>query len=247
MMSCNATGWLPQSKTQRMLHYKRYSVHRINILHNLHDKYHSTLNTNLFVTKHQGRNQIQFLWLLHTTNSGDRTTAYQTLWVLWRCGCQCCCYSCRPYGLRISRKDADRRQDLALNVADLLLTGTSQSVWRLGSRLDGSGFKFRQVQRICSSTKSSDGLSGPLSLVPIASCCPSPGLERQLRGAHQTPPSGVEVKNEWHSISITPTRLRDVSWNNLFVTCANDGRFPHFRYRIFKILFKILFSVPYPS
>jgi len=59
--------------------------------------------------------------------------------------------------------------------------------------------------------KSSDGLSGPLSPVPIASCCPSSGLERQPREAHQTPPSGVEFKNEWHSTSISPTRLRDVS------------------------------------
>jgi hypothetical protein len=59
--------------------------------------------------------------------------------------------------------------------------------------------------------KSSDGLSGPLSLVPIASCCPSLGLERQPREAHQTPPSGVEVKNEWRSTSVTATRLRDVN------------------------------------
>jgi len=88
--------------------------------------------------------------------------------------------------------------------------------------------------------KSSDSLSGPLSLAPIASFCPSPRLERQPREAHQTPPSGVEVKNEWHPTSITSTRLRDASWNNLFVTCANDGRFPPFRYQNFKILFSAL-------
>jgi len=35
-----------------MEHYKRYSVNRIKILQNLHHKYHSTLNTKLFVTKH---------------------------------------------------------------------------------------------------------------------------------------------------------------------------------------------------